>query len=188
MFYVGMDVHRNRSNACILDDDGRPVKTLAVKGHVDGLIQALRAFGETRGQPLAVAYEASLGYGAIHERLSRFCQRIVVAHPGRLRLISQSKRKHDRIDAEKLAMLLRLQMLPAVHVPAVDVRQWRQVIEFRRRAVDQRTRIKNGLQAILRSEVITKPREAAGCGRRKAWRGWVSSSCPASRRCVATCC
>ena len=38
--------------------------------------------------------------------------RVVVAHPGHLRLVFRSKRKHDCIDAEKLAKLLALDPVP----------------------------------------------------------------------------
>ena len=171
MLYVGIDVHQNRSNACILGDDGQKVKTLEVRGHVDKLIQALRDFARRHDQPMAAAFEASLGYGPIHERLSKFCHRVVVAHPGKLRLISQCKRKHDRIDAEKLAVLLRVDLLPQVHVPKVQVRHWRKMIEFRRRAVDARTRTKNSLRSLLRSELIVKPKGVGGLWTKKglAW-------------------
>jgi hypothetical protein len=45
-------------------------------------------------------------------------QKVVVAHPGQLRLIFRRKRKNDRGDAEKLAKLLYLDEVPAVYVPS----------------------------------------------------------------------
>jgi len=41
-------------------------------------------------------------------------RRVAVAHPGHLRLIFRSKRKSDRVDAEKLAKLLFLDEVPPV--------------------------------------------------------------------------
>ena len=53
---------------------------------------------------------------------------VKVAHPGQLRLIFRSKHKNDRNDAERLAKLLYLGETPAVHVPAPEVRAWRELI------------------------------------------------------------
>ncbi|MFT3791877.1 MAG: hypothetical protein QM741_12550 [Rudaea sp.] len=71
--------------------------------------------------------------GPIHDHLRTFCDHVVVAHPGRLRLISRAKRKNDRVDAEKLAKLLFLDEVPQIHVPSPDVRAWRELIEARHR-------------------------------------------------------
>lgn len=51
-----------------------------------------------------------------------------------------------------------LDQVPAVHVPGIDVRGWRMMIEHRRRMVDQRTRAKNGLRSVLRAHGIRSPR------------------------------
>jgi transposase len=101
--------------------------------------------------PFAVCYEASCGYGYLHDRLARRAQRVVVAHPGQLRLIFRSKRKNDRVDAKKLATLLFLDQVPPVHVPSLDVRSWRQLIGFRQRTIAERVRVKNGLRALMRT-------------------------------------
>jgi hypothetical protein len=50
-----------------------------------------------------VCFEASSGYGFLFERLATIARHVVVAHPGQLRLIFRSKRKNDRVGAERLA-------------------------------------------------------------------------------------
>lgn len=169
IYYVGLDVHQRTSTACILTHTGQHVKTFTVQGHWSAMLDQLARLKK----PLAVCFEASLGYGPIHRRLSGFCQRVVVAHPGKLRLIFASRRKHDRVDAKKLAKLLLLDAVPAVHVPSLDVRQWRQTIEFRRSLIDQRTRIKNSLRAILRAEGRGKPRDVGGLWTKRGL-AWLS--------------
>jgi transposase len=155
MWYVGLDVHLRTSTCCILDDQGKVVKVHTCRGPWVKMITFLEALR----QPLAVCYEASCGYGPIHDRLRRFCRRVVVAHPGRLRLIFRSKRKNDRLDAKKLATLLYLDQVPQVHVPSTDVRAWRQLINFRRRQIARRTAVKSGLRALLRAHGIIVPAE-----------------------------
>lgn len=150
MYYVGLDVHANRSALEILDNDGKRVKRLDVDGPWSELERAVA----TIPAPFSVCYEASCGYGHLHDRLSKSAARVVVAHPAHLRLIYRSKRKNDRVDAAKLARLLYLDAVPAVHVPRPDVRAWRALIEFRQKLVARRTGVKNQLRAILRARAI----------------------------------
>jgi transposase len=73
-------------------------------------------------------------------------------------LIFRSKRKNDRVDAERLAKLLYLDEVPAAYVPSVETRRWRETIEYRQRLVAKRVRCKNGLRALLRSRALVAPR------------------------------
>jgi len=147
MYYVGLDVHQKRSSLCILDGDGKLVKRLEVKGPWPRLFEAVE---RQVPRPFAVCYEASCGYGHLHDRLARVAERVVVAHPGQLRLIFRAKRKCDRVDGEKLAKLLYLDAVPAVHVPGVDVRAWRGLINYRRKLVGRRAAAKTQVRALLR--------------------------------------
>jgi len=154
MQYVGLDVHAKESTFCVLDEHGKKLKTRRVRGHWDKvLLQLVMVKG-----PFAVCFEASTGYGYLYERLSRIAKRVVVAHPGHLRLIFRSKKKNDRVDAEKLAKLLFLDEVPPVYVPSMDVRSWRRMIEYRHGLVGERTRLKNRLRALLRTRGIVAPK------------------------------
>ena len=147
MHYVGLDVHARRSSLCILGPTGKVVKRLEVRGAWPKLMEQVAA---QVPRPFAVCFEASCGYGHLHGRLSALAERVAVAHPGKLRLIFRAKRKNDRVDAEKQAKLLYMGQVPQVHVPGVDVRAWRGLIELRRRLVGRRTAVKSQLRALLR--------------------------------------
>jgi len=154
---VGIDAHHRYYAVCILDDRGRTVKELSVRGGVEDLARTLVGQLADAGVPIQIAFEASTGYGLLYDTLGPLATRIVVAHPGRLRLIFRAKRKTDRIDAHKIATLLLLDQLPAVHVPSMDVREWRALIEHRRRLVEKRVRAKNTLRALLRTHGVHAP-------------------------------
>ena len=139
---------------CVLDHHGKHLRTATIRGGWDRLRASLLKLGK----PFQICYEASCGYGVLHDRLARMAKRVVVAHPGQLRLIFRSKTKNDRVDARKLATLLFLDQVPPVYVPSVDVRGWRGLIEHRRRLVERRTRAKNGIRAALRSAGIESPK------------------------------
>lgn len=158
MWSIGIDVHWRSFVMCILDEHGKRIKEIRGKGGWPKLLEMLRTVKRTAGRPLAVCYEASCGYGHLYDQLAEVARRVVVAHPGHLRLIFRSKRKNDRVDARKLATLLFLDQVPRVHVPRAAVRDWRQLIEFRQRLVRERVRVKNGLRSLLRSHGIEAPR------------------------------
>jgi transposase len=166
MLHIGLDVHQRTSTYCILDANGKQIRTETIRGHWDRVLEVLRRLDE----PFEVCFEASCGYGALHDRLRCFARRVVVAHPGQLRLIFRARRKNDRVDAEKLAKLLFLDEVPTAHVPGQPVRAWRSLIEYRRRLVDKRTRCKNAIRALLRGQGVAIPR---GLWTRKGV-GWLT--------------
>ena len=153
MLTIGIDAHHRLYAMCILDEAGAVVKEHTIRGGPAEVAAWLGALGK----PMRVCYEASLGYGLLHDRLLAVGARVKVAHPARLRAIWQSKRKSDRIDARALATILHLDRVPEVHVPSLDVRQWRGLIEHRTRLVDKRTRAKNSLRAIFREHGVVAP-------------------------------
>lgn len=169
MRYVGLDVHWRQTTICILDENGRRVKRLTVRGNWSRLLRELRRLK----RPWQVCFEASTGYGWLYDRLARMAQRVTVAHPGHLRLIFRSKRKNDRADAEKLAKLLYLDEVPSVYVPTEQVRAWRGMIEHRHRLVAERVRVKNRLRAWLRTHGTVAPKYL-WARRGRAWLAGVS--------------
>lgn len=153
MLYAGLDYHLRTSSLCILNEDGKVVKQQTIRGRMDDVVGELAKVG----QPLAVVFEATGGYGPLHERLSKVARRVVMAHPAGLALIWRSKRKNDRVDAQKLAKMLYLDAVPQAHVPPPATRQWRRLIELRRSLVRRRAALKNQVHALLRTSGIATP-------------------------------
>jgi transposase len=102
-----------------------------------------------------VCSEASCGYGHFYDLLKPLATRVLVAHPGQLRLLFRSKNKNDRNDAERLAKLLYLGEAPAVPVPSLEVRTWRELSNCRSQVIAKRTRAKNTVRALLGSAGMT---------------------------------
>ncbi len=154
MLYIGLDAHQSTSSICILDENGKRVKRQTVHGFFPKVMEELRKVDE----PFEICFEASCAYGYLYDELQKIARRVVVAHPGQLRLIFRSKRKSDRVDAEKLAKLLFIGEVPEAYVPSINVRNWRRLIEYRRRLIDKRTRCKNAIRALLRSHGVRAPK------------------------------
>ena len=129
-YYVGLDVHWTHTTVCVLDRHGKRVKRLTIRGAWSQIVDELK---QLSGK-VSVCFEASTAYGHLYELISKVANRVVVAHPGQLRLIFRSKKKNDRTDAEKLAKLLFLGEVPVVYVPSQNVRAWRQLVVKRKSA------------------------------------------------------
>jgi len=154
MFYVGLDIHTKHISICALSDTGRVAHRSRVRS-IEEMMQILKGLPDR----FEVCYEASCGYGHFHDLLRPLAARVLVAHPGRLRLIFRSKNKNDRNDAERLAKLLYLGETPTVHVPSLEVRTWRELINCRSQVIAKRTRAKNTVRALLRGAGVMVPKQ-----------------------------
>ncbi len=70
------------------------------------------------------------------------------------------KKKNDRCDALKAAQLSAVNQLREVHIPNIEVRQWRALIAFRQQLVRRRGKVKNHIRDLLVSEGQILPRGA----------------------------
>jgi transposase len=62
------------------------------------------------------------------------------------------KKKNDRCDALKIAQLSAVNQIREVHIPRIEIRQWRALIAFRQQLVRRRGRMKNHIRDLLVSE------------------------------------
>jgi transposase len=70
------------------------------------------------------------------------------------------KKKNDRCDALKAAQLSAVNQLREVHIPIIEVRQWRALIAFRQQLVRRRGKVKNHIRDLLVTEGQLLPRGA----------------------------
>lgn len=70
------------------------------------------------------------------------------------------KKKNDRSDALKAAQLSAVNQLREVHIPVIEVRQWRALIGYRQQLVRRRGKVKNHIRDLLLREGQILPRGA----------------------------
>jgi len=73
---------------------------------------------------------------------------VKVAHPLLLKSISGLK-KTDKVDAERMALMLKAGIIPLAHIPSQQVRADRDLVRQHISLVEQRTREKNRVHALL---------------------------------------
>ena len=92
--------------------------------------------------------EATSNYYTIYDRLSEYLD-VTVANPLELSWIAESSQKTDEIDAEKLAELQRADIVPESYVPPEEIRSLRALTRGREHLVEERTKWKNEVHALL---------------------------------------
>src|SRR5436190_12242170 len=165
--YVGIDVHRKRSQVAVVTEDGTVQLN---KNVVNGSAPMLRLIGDQpSGTP--VASGAAFGWGWLAALLEDYGFEAHLVHPLRCKAIASARLKNDKVDAAILAQLLRADLLPEAWIAPPAVRQLRALLRHRAGLVRLRTLLQNRIHAVLADRGHDRP---AGC-----WSGpgreWLAS-------------
>ena len=142
--YVGIDVHRKRSQVAVVTGDGLVQLNRNV---VNGREPILKLIGGLpAGTP--VAFEAAYGWGWLVELLEDYGFDPHLVHPLRCKAIASARLKNDKVDAAILAQLLRADLLPEAWIAPQPVRQLRALLRHRASLVRLGTQLRNRIHAV----------------------------------------
>lgn len=159
MNYCGIDLAGVSSYVYVTDERGRKLTSGAVDTTKEAFERRLRPFVKRCG--FSVAIEAGNQTAWVYEVLVEMGAKVTVVNPAKVKLIAESRRKTDKIDARILCELLRLDGLPhPVHMPGRDTRALRGLLVARRQLVAARTKVCNVVRGMLRQEGVRLPRAA----------------------------
>jgi transposase len=147
--YIGFDIDCKKVSVCVIEQGKKDMYDTI--GPDIGSMKQFLLSQKQDGSQLYLAYEVSGYSGYLHDQLCECVDKIAVCNPTKTTWIYRTKKKSDRIDARKLAVLLYMGELPTVHVPNKEIRQWRQMILQRRNFVKDICRVKNRIRALLKS-------------------------------------
>jgi len=142
--YVGIDVHRKRSQVAVVTEDG----TVQLdKNVVNGSEPFLRLIGDLpSGTP--VAFEAAFGWSWLAGLLEDYGFESHLVHPLRCKAIASARLKNDKAGAAILARLLRAGLLPEAWIAPAKVRQLRALLRHRIGLVRLGTSLRNRIHAV----------------------------------------
>ena len=109
----------------------------------------LTELGGGKPAPWQGAMEATLFSGWIYDTLKPYAQQLEMAHPAMMKAIGAAKKKSDRIDARKIADMLRCDLLPGCYVAPPEIRELRRLMRYRSLVVRQSVRMKNKIAGLL---------------------------------------
>src|SRR6186997_2645915 len=143
--YVGIDVHRKRSQVAVIDTDGEVLANRNVPNGAEPILKVIG--GLPPGTP--AAFEAGFGTGWLVELLEDYGFEPHLVHPLRCKAIASARLKNDKVDAATLAQLLRADLLPEAWIAPLEVRQQRALLRHRCQLVRLRTLLRNRVHAVL---------------------------------------
>lgn len=144
-YYIGLDVHKKTVACCVKTADGRIVEERMVKAARKDLLE----WTQSLDRPWIGAMEATLFTGWIYDTLLPHARSLHVGHPAMMRAIAASKKKNDRLDAGRIADLIRCDLLPECHMAPREVRDLRRELRWRNFLVTVATRLKNKSAGLL---------------------------------------
>jgi transposase len=146
-YFIGLDVHKKTIVAAIVDSKGERLEGATLGVSAAELLEWIEPW--SAAGPVRIALEASGSSPWVTYALLGAGYDVTPVHARGVRMIAETKKKSDRLDAGKLAELLRLGALRGVHVPSVEDRASRALARQLRRLVGTRTRAKNTVTGVL---------------------------------------
>jgi transposase len=143
--YIGFDVHKKSISYCVKLADGKIVE----EGKLRATHEALRQWAAKRTEPWHGAMEATLFSGWIYDTLKPFAAELQMGHPALMKAIAASKKKSDKLDARKIADMVRCNLLPVCYVAPAELRELRRLLRFRNLVVGQAVQMKNKVSGLL---------------------------------------
>jgi transposase len=153
MVYVGLDVHRKRTQVAIMQEDGTEILNRNVPNDPAELSPLLGRLEP--GTP--VVFEAAFGWGWLVELLDDWNLEPHLAHAKGCKAIASARLKNDKVDARTLAHLLRSDLLPEAWIAPREVRDLRWLLRHRASLVRSGTALKNRIHGVLADRGIRCP-------------------------------
>jgi transposase len=155
MNYIGLDIHKKNTQACVKNDMGKVLMNIRFPSGSKDINEFLDKI-------------ESLGAASIVMEATGFCMYnydiiearghdVKVAHPFKVKALTAGRAKTDKNDAEMLAELLRLNAIPESYIPPKELRELRELTRFRQSLVRSSASIKNQVHAILAMRGIKTP-------------------------------
>jgi transposase len=143
--YIGMDVHKEAVVIAVLNESGKLVMESVIETKASSILQFLHGL---RGE-LHVTWEEGTWAAWLYDLLQPHVQHIVVCNPRRNALLKEGS-KSDKVDAQKLANLLRTGMLRPVYHGENGLRTLRELGRSYQSISKDLTRVMNRLKALYR--------------------------------------
>jgi transposase len=161
--YIGIDVHQATSVFAVSNREGRIVAEAILETRATEIIDFIKS---QRGT-LCVTFEEGTYANWLYDVIKPHVSKLVVCDP---RKNKQHGSKTDKIDAKKLADLLRSNSLKAVYHGENGTRTLKELARSYINLQQDSTRVKNRIKAIFRGRGIPCPGQAVyGAKHRREW-------------------
>jgi transposase len=150
--YIGMDVHQATISVAVMDAQGKLIMECLLETEAGTMIEFIRGLHGN----LSLTFEEGTSAAWLQDLLKPHVSRLVVCDPRKNALL-QDGNKNDRIDARKLAELLRTNQLKPVYHEAHGTRTLKELGRSYLTLTKDVSRVMNRIKALFRSWGIACP-------------------------------
>ncbi len=140
--YCGIDLHARTMDVCILNHDGEILGPQNFKASPETFLKVIAPYRDD----LVVAVECLFTWYWLADLRMREGIAFVLGHALSMKAIHGGKAKNDRIDAQKIAVLLRGGILPQAYVYPAEMRATRALLRRRVPLMRQRAELLTHIQ------------------------------------------
>ncbi len=170
--YIGMDIHKETISIAVLSAGGKSVMECVIETKASTILQFIHGL---RGD-LHVTFEEGTWAAWLYDLLKPHVTEVLVCDPRKNALLKEGS-KSDKIDARKLAELLRLNHLKPVYHGEHGVRTLKELARSYLTITQDLTRVRNRLKALYRSWAIPcSGRQVYAPRHRSEWLGKISEA------------
>src|SRR6202030_3758252 len=144
--YIGMDVHQATISVAVMDAGGKLIMECLLETKASTIVEFIQGLQGT----LCLTFEEGTSAAWLHDLLKPHVSRLVVCDPRKVALLKEGN-KSDRIDARKLAELLRTNQLTAVYHEEHGIRALKELGRSYLTITKDVTRVMNRIKALYRS-------------------------------------
>src|SRR6202165_4560917 len=147
--YIGLDVHQATISVAVRDSDGKLVMEAILETKAETILQFIHGLRVS----LHVTFEEGTCAAWLHDLLKPHVTEVLVCDPRKNALLKVGN-KNDRIDARKLADLLRSGLLSSVYHGQTGVRTLKELARSYLTVTKDLSQVMNRLKAVYRSWAI----------------------------------
>ena len=109
--YIGLDVHQATISVAVMDAQGKLLMECVLETKASTIVEFIQGLQGT----LSLTFEEGTWAAWLHDLLKPHVSRLIVCDPRKAALLKEGN-KSDRIDARKLAEMLRTNQLHSVYL------------------------------------------------------------------------
>ena len=147
--YIGMDVHQATISVTVMDARGKLIMECVLETKAGTILEFVQGLSGT----LAVTFEEGTSAAWLHDLLKPHVSRLVVCDPRKNALLKDGN-KNDRVDARKLAELLRTNQVKPVYHEKHGTRALKELGRSYLTLTRDMTRVMNRIKSVYRSWAI----------------------------------
>jgi len=147
--YIGMDVHQATISAAVMDAQGKLLMECVLETKTTTIVEFIQGLQGT----LSLTFEEVTWAAWLHDLLKPHVNRPVVCDPRKAALLKEGN-KSDRIDAQKLAEMLRTNQLHSVYHEEHGIRTLKELGRSYLTLSKDVTRTMNRIKSVYRSWAI----------------------------------